>query len=83
MSKRDLAFLSAAAETDLEPRTKRRKDAKSEEQDINMADATTAAGEEKGEAVTGAAGPAKEEVKEQGLSLWQAVKDAVNKECVT
>jgi chromatin structure-remodeling complex subunit RSC4 len=79
MSKRDLAFVSATADADLEPRTKRRKDTKSvEKEDVPMDDATTSPVENGGQAN----GVSNEEVKEQGLALWQIVKDVVDKECV-
>lgn len=81
MSKRDLAFVSATADVDLEPRTKRRKETKSEEKDVLMEDATKSdavAGDQDGEGSSAS----QKEVKEQGLALWQTVKDAVNKECV-
>jgi hypothetical protein len=84
MSKRDLTFLSAGANVDLEPRTKRRKETQSvEKDDVPMADATKPAEEEKGQAGNGVNGATNGEVNEQGLVLWQTVKDAVNKECVT
>jgi hypothetical protein len=84
MSKRDIASLSAGANVDLEPRTKRRKESQSEEKDDDsMADATKPTGEEGVKTESGADGAAKGDVKEQGLALWQTVKDAVNKECVT
>lgn len=77
MSKRDLAFVSATASVDLEPRTKRRKE--TAEEDIIMVDDTTPA---TSGGASGVNGVTKEEVKEQGTTLWQTVKDAVNKECV-
>lgn len=82
MSKRDLAFLTATTDNNLEPRSKRRRDTKSEEQDVTMADAISTAAEDEGEAISAAPTQSKEEVKEQGLKLWYLVKDAVNKECV-
>lgn len=82
MSKRDLAFLTATTDNNLEPRSKRRRDTKSEEQDVTMADATSAGAEDEGDAGSAAPEQSKEEVKEQGLKLWHLVKDAVNKECV-
>lgn len=81
MSKRDLAFLSATADNNLEPRSKRRRDTKSEEQDVTITDAISTA-EDEGEVVSAAPVQSKEEVREQGLKLWHLVKDAVNKECV-
>lgn len=82
MSKRDLAFLSATANVDLsEPRTKRRKETQSEEkEDVEMVDDTKLKVEDASGTVNK---EGSEEVKEQGNRLWQAVKDAVNKECVT
>ena len=82
MSKRDLAFLTATTDNNLEPRSKRRRDTKSEEQDVAMADAISTAAEDEGEAINPGPTQSKEEVKEQGLKLWYLVKDAVNKECV-
>lgn len=80
MSKRDLALVSATADTELEPRAKRRKDTKSvEENDVAMDDATTSpVGNDGQEKMLSS-----EEVKEQGSALWQTVKDALDKECVT
>ena len=46
MSKRDLAFLTATTDNNLEPRSKRRRDTKSEEQDVAMADAISTAAED-------------------------------------
>jgi len=84
MSKRDIASLSTGAKVELEPRTKRRKESQSEEkEDVSMADATKPAGDEGVKTESRADGAAKGDVKEQGLALWQTVKDAVNKECVT
>jgi hypothetical protein len=84
MSKRDIAFLSSSAKVELEPRTKRHKETQSEEKDdFTMAEATKAADEGDGQAMNGTSEAMNEEVKEQGLKLWQTVKDAVNKECVT
>ena len=87
MSKRDLALLSATANVGLEPRTKRRKETQSVERDdvIMTGDSqdTKPAGEEGGQEGKGANEETNEEVKGQGLALWQTVKDAVNKECVT
>jgi hypothetical protein len=84
MSKRDLAFLSTTSSTELEPRTtKRRKETQSvEKDDVSMADDTKPDGEEGGQ-TQNVNGTINEEVKEQGLALWQTVKEAVNKECVT
>lgn len=78
MSKRDLAFVSATADADLEPRTKRRKDTKSVEKEDVAIDDTTTPPVENGQVN----GVSSEEVKEQGLALWQTVKDAVDQECV-
>ena len=83
MSKRDIAFLSATA-NGLEPHTKRRKETQSEEKDDTaMADGTKPAGEEVSYGANGLDGATDRDVTEQGLALWQTVKDAVNKECVT
>ena len=76
MSKRDLAFLTATTDNNLEPRSKRRRDTKSEEQDVAMADAISTAAEDEGEAINPGPTQSKEEVKEQGLKLWYLVKDA-------
>jgi hypothetical protein len=87
MSKRDLTFLSATANAELEPRTKRRKETQSvERDDVTMAgdsQDTKPAGEQGGQEGKGANEATNEEVKGKGLTLWQTVKDAVNKECVT
>jgi len=83
MSKRDIVFLSATA-NGLEPHTKRRKETQSEEKDdAAMADGTKPAGEEVSYGANGLDGATNGDVTEQGLALWQTVKDAVNKECVT
>lgn len=80
MSKRDLEFVSATPDVDLEPRTKRRKDTKSvEAEDVIMDDATNTVVAQASQA-NGVS--SSEEVKERGLALWQSVKDVVNKECV-
>lgn len=85
MSKRELGKLASVVDVDA-PRAKRRREA-APQQDEKKPDAET-------DANVGAGGgasvkreqedPAKmEQVKEQGLRLWQTVKDAVDKECVT
>jgi len=79
MSKRDLAFLSTTANVELEPRTKRRKETQSvEKDDVEMADDTKPIVEEGGQIGNGVNGVINEEVKKQGLVLWQTVKDAAN-----
>lgn len=79
MSKREHGQTSEAA--DMEgSRSKRRKEAagSSSDVDVAMSDPVGIGGES-----GGTEGGSKEEVaKEQGLKLWQTVKDAVNKECV-
>ena len=82
MSKRELGKLASVVDVDA-PRAKRRKEAPPQDEKKADADMDVDAG--------GAANvkreqedPAKlEQVKEQGLRLWQTVKDAVDKECVT
>jgi len=82
MSKRELGKLASVVDVDA-PRAKRRKEAPPQDEKKPDADMDVDAG--------GAANvkreqedPAKlEQVKEQGLRLWQTVKDAVDKECVT
>jgi chromatin structure-remodeling complex subunit RSC4 len=81
MSKRELGKLASVVDVDA-PRAKRRKEAavpqeeKKPETDMDV-DVT---GEMKREQED----PAKlEQVKEQGLKLWQTLRDAVDKECVT
>ena len=84
MSKRELEMLSSSVDVNA-PRAKRRKDAttsREDKRDVQMADvvAVKAEGnEETPEADTGN----RDAVKEQGLQLWQALKDAADKECVT
>lgn len=80
MSKRELGKLASVVDVDA-PRAKRRREAAPQEKkpdpDIDL-DATSAAGVKREE------DPANlKQVKEQGLKLWQTVKDEVDKECVT
>ncbi|KAH7925172.1 Bromodomain-containing protein [Leucogyrophana mollusca] len=76
MSKRELGTL--AGDVDLDgPRTKRRKDIPPETADSAMQDPTATA--EKTETVE-RTNSMESSVKEQGLRMWQMVKDAVNKE---
>lgn len=73
MSKRELERLAVVVDADA-PRAKRRRETTTEEKpDVQNAETTraTVSSEEKAKA------------KEEGLRLWQAVKDAVDKECVT
>ncbi len=82
MSKRELGKLASVVDVDA-PRAKRRKEAAPQEEKKPETDVdvdVTGDGNVKREQVD----PAKlEQVKEQGLKLWQTVKDAVDKECVT
>lgn len=82
MSKRELGKLASVVDVDA-PRAKRRKEAPPQDEkkpstdmDLDATGGTTVKREEED--------PAKlEQVKEQGSKLWQTVKDAVDKECVT
>jgi hypothetical protein len=80
MSKRELGKL-ASVDVDA-PRAKRRREAAPQEKkpdpDMDM-DATSAAGVKREQEDPAAL----KQVKEQGLKLWQTVKDEVDKECVT
>jgi len=82
MSKRELGKLASVVDVDA-PRAKRRREAapqdeKKPDADIDL-DGTSGAGVKREQE-----DPANlEQVKEQGLKLWQTVKDAVDKECVT
>lgn len=81
MSKRELGKLASVVDVDA-PRAKRRKEAPQDEKkpdaDLDL-DATRGASVKREQEE-----PANlEQVKEQGLKLWLAVKDAVDKECVT
>lgn len=82
MSKRELGKLASVVDVDA-PRAKRRKEAAPLEEKKPEADMevdVTGDGNVKREQED----PAKlEQVKEQGLKLWQTLKDAVDKECVT
>ena len=82
MSKRELGKLASVVDVDA-PRAKRRKEAPPQEEkkpDADMDVDATGGMNVKREQED----PAKlEQVKEQGLKLWQTVKDAVDKECVT
>ena len=82
MSKRELGKLASVVDVDA-PRAKRRKEAAPQDEkkpdadmDVDATGGTNVKREQED--------PAKlEQVKEQGLKLWQTVKDAVDKECVT
>lgn len=80
MSKRELGKLASVVDVDA-PRAKRRKEAAPQEEkkpDVDMDVDVT------GEVKREPEDPAKLElVKEQGLKLWQTLRDAVDKECVT
>ncbi len=82
MSKRELGKLAIVVDVDA-PRAKRRREAapqdeKKPDPDLDL-DATSGAGVKREQE-----DPANlKQVKEQGLKLWQTVKDAVDKECVT
>lgn len=71
MSKRELERLAVVVDADA-PRAKRRREATAEKPDVEMLDGTRETVSEEQRAT----------VKEQGLKLWQTVKDAVDKECV-
>lgn len=72
MLKRELEFSASAADAQQSP-AKRHKDDSSQDFDVSMSDPP----------VAGAEADASDEVsvKEQGLQLWNAVKNAVSKEC--
>lgn len=82
MSKRELGKLASVVDVDA-PRAKRRREAVPQEEKRPNADMDVD--------VMGEANMKREhedttklmQVKEQGLKLWQTVKDAVDKECVT
>lgn len=82
MSKRELGKLAIVVDVDA-PRAKRRREAapqdeKKPDPDMDL-DATSGTGVKREQE-----DPANlKQVKEQGLKLWQTVKDAVDKECVT
>ena len=82
MSKRELGKLASVVDVDA-PRAKRRREAppqdeKKPDPDLDL-DATSGAGVKREPE-----DPANlKQVKEQGLKLWQTVKDEVDKECVT
>src|SRR6266849_2402572 len=82
MSKRELGKLASVVDVDA-PRAKRRREAapqdeKKPDPDLDL-DATSGAGVKREQQ-----DPANlKQVKEQGLKLWQTVKDEVDKECVT
>ena len=82
MSKRELGKLASVVDVDA-PRAKRRKEAAPQEEKKPEADMdvdVTSDGNVKREQED----PARlEQVKEQGLKLWQTLRDAVDKECVT
>ena len=82
MSKRELGKLASVVDVDA-PRAKRRKEAPPQDEkkpnadiDVDATGGTTVKREEEDPAKLG-------QVKEQGSKLWQTVKDAVDKECVT
>jgi hypothetical protein len=82
MSKRELGKLASVVDVDA-PRAKRRREA-APQQDEKKPDAETDAEAGGGGVRREQEDPGKlEQVKEQGLKLWQTVKDAVDKECVT
>lgn len=82
MSKRELGKLANVIDVDA-PRAKRRKEVAPQDEkkpdadmDVDVTGGTNMKREQED--------PAKlEQLKEQGLKLWQTVKDAVDKECVT
>jgi hypothetical protein len=82
MSKRELGKLASVVDVDA-PRAKRRKEAPPQDEkkpnaDLDL-DATGGASVKREQEDPASLG----QVKEQGLKLWQTVKDAVDKECVT
>jgi len=83
MSKRELGKLASVVDVDA-PRTKRRREVAPHDEkkpDSDTADHNALGGANVKQEQED---PAKlEQVKEQGLKLWQTVKDAVDKECVT
>ena len=81
MSKRELEQLNGASEVE-GPRTKRRREAAfSVCPKVDVGDSDLAV--PGAEVVVGEGGSAgKDSIQEEGLKLWQTVKDAVNKECV-
>jgi hypothetical protein len=74
MSKRELGQSNGATTVE-GPRVKRRKETTSD-QDVSMSDPIESGAEQNVQ--VGSEG--EKVVKEQGLTLWQVVKDAVNKE---
>lgn len=82
MSKRELGKLASVVDVDA-PRAKRRREAASQDEkkpdpDLDL-DGTNRASVKREQE-----DPASlKQVKEQGFKLWQTVKDAVDKECVT
>lgn len=75
MSKRELERLAVVVDAGA-PRAKRRRETTDEKPDVRALEAAAASQETTSE-------EARAKVKEEGLQLWQTVKDAVNKECVT
>jgi hypothetical protein len=69
MLKRELEFSISSLDTQQSP-AKRHKDDSSQDLDVSMSDPPAAGAE------------VEVSVKEQGLQLWNAVKNAVSKECV-
>ena len=77
MSKRELERLATVVDAGA-PRAKRRRETTTDEKsDVQGPDAVAAAPRET------AGEEMRAKVKEEGLQLWQTVKDAVDKECVT
>ena len=90
MSKREIrSFAAAGVDVDA-PRAKRRKEAPAAggtlgaSPDGKSGDTSSAGGaaDTGGESAEGAGEDDPAEVKEKGLEVWYALKDAVNKECV-
>ena len=87
MSKREARTFAAAGVDVDAPRAKRRRDApattSTSPNGKHAADATHATGGANGDGESGGTGESREVVREKGLQVWQSLKDAVNKECVT
>lgn len=88
MSKREARTFAAAGVDVDAPRAKRRKEAPAtpstspnDKKDPETLNTTVEAQQD--DENTGNASEDKETVRERGLQLWQTLKDAVNKECVT
>ena len=84
MGKREADMFAAQLEgVDLDaPRAKRHKTAASSSVVVKE-EAGSTGGASSAQAEAKAASEDPQAVKEKGLKLWQAIKDAVNKECVT